>query len=187
MLKTYNKYARPSLDHNEATNITFQLSLSQLIDVDEKNQIIITNCWLTMHWSDNKLAWNETEYNGLKSIRLPYDVIWKPDIILYNNADALASLSSISTHVIILSNGDVTWLSSNMFKSSCSINVWSFPFDKQNCSLTFASWTYDGTGLNLLNNAKTGDISNYLDSDEWDLKSLLVERNVIKFSCCPEP
>jgi acyl-CoA reductase-like NAD-dependent aldehyde dehydrogenase len=30
-------------------------------------------------------------------------------------------------------------------------------------------------------------VQNYLDSDEWDLKSLLVERNVIKFSCCPEP
>lgn len=33
LLKTYNIYARPSVDHNEPTNVTFELSLSQLIDV----------------------------------------------------------------------------------------------------------------------------------------------------------
>ena len=33
LLANYNVYARPSLDHRDATNVTFGLSLSQLIDV----------------------------------------------------------------------------------------------------------------------------------------------------------
>ena len=33
LLKDYNKYARPSLNHKQTTDVIFGLSLSQLIDV----------------------------------------------------------------------------------------------------------------------------------------------------------
>ena len=35
-------------------------------------------------WKDYKLAWNETQYGDLKSIRLPAKMIWTPDILMYN-------------------------------------------------------------------------------------------------------
>ena len=44
----YDKSIRPAQDHRETTNVSFDLSLAQLIDVDEKNQIITTNQWLAM-------------------------------------------------------------------------------------------------------------------------------------------
>jgi hypothetical protein len=44
----YDKSVRPALNHRDVTNILFDSSLAQLIDVDEKNQIITTNQWLTM-------------------------------------------------------------------------------------------------------------------------------------------
>ena len=45
---TYDKSVRPALNHRDVTNVSFDLSLAQLIDVDEKNQIITTNNWITM-------------------------------------------------------------------------------------------------------------------------------------------
>lgn len=51
---------------------------------DEKNQILTTSCWLTQMWLDNHLQWNETEFGGIKVIRLPHHRVWRPDIILYN-------------------------------------------------------------------------------------------------------
>ena len=39
-----------------------------------------------------------------------------------------------------------------------------------------ASWTYDGTQVNLLKNSDTGDVSNYIENGEWSLEELLVER-----------
>jgi nicotinic acetylcholine receptor, invertebrate len=146
-MKEYNIYARPSLTHKQSTNVTMGLSLSQLIDVDEKNQIITTNCWLTMNWVDYKLTWNPTDYGNITEIRLPYDKIWKPDVILYNNADALASQSQISTQMMINKDGNVTWLSTAIFKSSCSLDVYKFPFDEQNCSLLFGN-----SNFNQINN-----------------------------------
>ena len=44
----YDKSVRPARDHRDVTNVSFDLSLAQLIDVDEKNQIITTNQWITM-------------------------------------------------------------------------------------------------------------------------------------------
>ncbi len=44
----YDKSVRPARVYTDVVNISFDLSLAQLIDVDEKNQIITTNQWLTM-------------------------------------------------------------------------------------------------------------------------------------------
>ena len=37
----------------------------------------------------------------------------------------------ISTNLIVENTGNVTWLSTNIFKSSCHVNVKYFPFDQQ--------------------------------------------------------
>ena len=81
----------------------------------------------------------------------------------------------------------MTWLSSAIFKSSCEINVEFFPFDEQSCTMKFASWTYDGDQVNLMNSANMTDLSNYVANGEWDLVVASVKRNVVFYSCCQEP
>ena len=44
----YDRSVRPARNHRDVTVISFDLSLAQLIDVDEKNQVITTNQWITM-------------------------------------------------------------------------------------------------------------------------------------------
>ena len=60
------------------------------------------------------------------------------------SADVSSYRSSISTNVIVTSDGNVTWLSMVIFRSSCAIDVKYFPFDEQNCTMLFSPWTYDG-------------------------------------------
>lgn len=74
-----------------------------------------------------------------------------------------------------------------IFKSSCSIDVKYFPFDVQNCTMDFASWAYDGFQLDIQNDADEGDLTNYVSSSEWELIFFNFQREVIPFSCCPEP
>ena len=45
------------------------------------------------------------------------------------------SAGILSTNVIVTSEGQVTWLSSAVFRSSCAIDVEFFPFDEQICSM----------------------------------------------------
>ncbi|CAF0938376.1 unnamed protein product [Adineta ricciae] len=182
----YDKSIRPALDHRDVTNVSFDLSLAQLIDVDEKNQIITTNQWLTMTWPDPKLRWSPLDWDNVSLVHIKYDKVWLPDIVLYNNADNLAALSQISTNVMVSSEGIVTWLSTGIFRSSCSIDVRYFPFDEQNCTLKFASWTYDSARIDLSQKSPSGDLTNFMANSEWEIVGLHVKKNVVKYSCCPE-
>lgn len=103
-----------------------------------------------------------------------------------NNADQFATISSLSTNLMVQSDGNVTWLSSVIFKSSCSINVRYFPFDEQVCELIFASWTFDMLRLNLDINTAEGDSTNYIKNGEWHLVNLIATRRLKKYSCCVE-
>ncbi|XP_067936865.1 neuronal acetylcholine receptor subunit alpha-10-like [Watersipora subatra] len=188
LMDGYDKRIRPSHNASHSIAVTFGLALAQLIDVDEKNQIVTTNCWLNQAWIDTDLRWDPKDFNGISTILLPYDSVWLPDILLYNSADVVSSkTSAVSTNVIVTNTGNVTWLSTVIYKSSCTINVRYFPFDEQNCSMVFASWTYDGSQLNLTLVDKQGDLSNYMANSEFEMVNMYVERNIKYYSCCVEP
>ena len=51
---------------------------------DERNQVLTTRSWLNINWMDQRLQWNHTEWGGIKTIYVPYQKLWKPDIILVN-------------------------------------------------------------------------------------------------------
>uniref|UniRef100_A0A2H1VU81 SFRICE_023908 n=1 Tax=Spodoptera frugiperda TaxID=7108 RepID=A0A2H1VU81_SPOFR len=51
---------------------------------EEKDQLLTTNCWITQIWTDYHLRWNTSDFDGIGVIRIPYERVWRPDIILYN-------------------------------------------------------------------------------------------------------
>uniref|UniRef100_A0A673M422 Cholinergic receptor, nicotinic, beta 3b (neuronal) n=1 Tax=Sinocyclocheilus rhinocerous TaxID=307959 RepID=A0A673M422_9TELE len=116
---------------------------------DEKNQLMTTNVWLWQEWLDYKLRWNPENYGGITSIRVPSESIWLPDIVLYENADGRFE-GSLMTKAIVRYNGMITWTSPASYKSACTMDVTFFPFDRQNCSMKFGSWTYDGNMIDLV-------------------------------------
>ncbi|KAH9513383.1 Neuronal acetylcholine receptor subunit alpha-10 [Bulinus truncatus] len=137
-------------------------------------------------WTDPKLSWDPRKYGNVTVINLPYDTVWLPDIVLYNSAHITDE--SVSTNVIVDSNGTIMWLQMVILKSSCEVDVKYFPFDTQHCVLEFASWTYDANSVNLMTlGSESGDVSNYKNSTEWELVSFLQERKEVNFSCCPVP
>ncbi|CAL7938368.1 unnamed protein product [Xylocopa violacea] len=187
LLDGYDAGVRPAKNSSQPLAVVFGLSLHHIIDVDEKNQILTTNCWVTQVWTDHHLKWNASEFAGIQVIRVPYNRVWRPDTILYNNADPQYSSAVINTNVIVSHTGKVVWLSHGIFRSSCDIDVEFFPFDEQRCVLKWASWTYDGYQLELEWQSERGDVSNYQANGEFDLVDFSARRNVEYYSCCPEP
>lgn len=39
---------------------------------------------LPQEWHDYKLRWDPADYENVTSIRVPSELIWRPDIVLYN-------------------------------------------------------------------------------------------------------
>ncbi len=83
-MSNYEPSVRPASVASAAMVVEYDVSLHQIIDVDEKNQILTTNCWITAKWNDSHLTWNASDFGDISTIRLPYHRVWRPDIILYN-------------------------------------------------------------------------------------------------------
>uniref|UniRef100_A0A3P8SJ51 Neurotransmitter-gated ion-channel ligand-binding domain-containing protein n=1 Tax=Amphiprion percula TaxID=161767 RepID=A0A3P8SJ51_AMPPE len=84
LLKDYNRMERPVANDSHPLTVVFSLSLIQIMDVDEKNQVLTSNMWLRMSWFDHYLQWNQSEHPGVKNLRFTTDQVWTPDILLYN-------------------------------------------------------------------------------------------------------
>ncbi|PAA67275.1 hypothetical protein BOX15_Mlig000461g1 [Macrostomum lignano] len=168
--KGYNRLIRPVADLNQTVQVDFGLAMVQLINVEEKAQILKSNVWLRMMWNDYQLRWDPADFGGIQVIRLNPDKIWRPDIVLYNNADGRYEVSW-EPNALIFSTGTVLWIPPAIYQSSCTIHVRYFPFDQQECEMKFGSWTFDATQvvLGLYENSRVVDLNDYWRSGSWDI------------------
>ncbi|XP_063806928.1 neuronal acetylcholine receptor subunit alpha-10 isoform X1 [Pseudophryne corroboree] len=186
LFANYSNALRPVEDMDKAMNVTLQVTLSQIIDMDERNQILMAYLWIRQVWFDAYLRWNKDDYDGLDTIRIPSSYVWRPDIVLYNNADDQFT-GSMETNVVIRYDGQIMWDSPAITKSSCKVDVSFFPFDAQQCRLTFGSWTYNGNQIDILNHLDTGDLTDFVENVEWEVLGMPAKKNVITYGCCSEP
>uniref|UniRef100_A0A4W3I7N4 Cholinergic receptor nicotinic alpha 3 subunit n=1 Tax=Callorhinchus milii TaxID=7868 RepID=A0A4W3I7N4_CALMI len=185
LFENYSRYTRPVENVSEAVTVYFEVSMSQLVKVDEVNQIMETNLWLKHIWDDYKLRWDPAEFGGVESIRVPCGKIWKPDIVLYNNAVGDFQVED-KTRALLKFNGTVTWKPPAIFKSSCRMDVTYFPFDYQNCSIKFGSWTYDKAKIDLALIGSTINLDNLWENGEWVIMDASGFKHDIKYNCCEE-
>uniref|UniRef100_A0A8D0DGG3 Cholinergic receptor nicotinic alpha 3 subunit n=1 Tax=Salvator merianae TaxID=96440 RepID=A0A8D0DGG3_SALMN len=142
-----------------------------------------TNLWLRHIWNDYKLRWDPDQYGGVRFIRVPSHEIWKPDIVLYNNAVGDFQVDD-KTKALLNYTGNVTWMPPAIFKSSCKIDVTYFPFDYQNCTMKFGSWSYDKAEIDLVLLGSTMNLKDYWESGEWAIIKAPGYKHDIKYNCC---
>lgn len=195
LLSNYNKLVRPVVNVTDAVTVRLKLKLSQLIDVNLRNQIMTTNLWVEQFWYDYKMRWDPDEYGGVDMLHVPSDHIWRPDIVLYNNADGNFEVT-LSTKATLFNTGLVEWRPPAIYHSSCEMDVEYFPFDEQTCVMKFGSWTYDGFQVDLRHQQEEPgsnivvvgvDLTEFYMSVEWDILAVPAIRNVKFYTCCDEP
>ncbi|KAK2853572.1 hypothetical protein Q5P01_006233 [Channa striata] len=114
-----------------------------------------------------KLRWDPEDYLGITTIRVPSDRIWLPDIVLYDNSDG--HFEGTVTKAVVKYDGTILWTPPANYKSACTIDVTFFPFDLQNCSMKFGSWTYDGSQVDIILEDFHVDKQDYFDNGEWEI------------------
>ncbi|CAF0786011.1 unnamed protein product [Adineta ricciae] len=181
------KWGRPVRNMSEDVEVRFGLQLIHISDLDEKNQVLITNQWQIYEWDDEALTWDPEDYDNLMDIRLPIKRIWQPDVTLYNYADTRLE-EKREVLATVYYNGTVLWKPMSIFKSTCQIDIRRFPYDRQNCTMKFGSWTYDSSKVNLqfYRNIHQFDLRSYVLSNEWAITYNNASRNEEKYDCCPE-
>ena len=70
-----------------AVKVDFSLIISQLISLEEREQFMTVKVWLPQIWTDERLKWDPEEFGNITKIQLPGEALWRPELVLYNNAD----------------------------------------------------------------------------------------------------
>ncbi|VDM97786.1 unnamed protein product [Thelazia callipaeda] len=184
LMHDYNPLERPVERSEDPVIVTLGVIFQQIIDLNEREEKLEVNAWLKYNWNDMKLRWDPLEYENITDLRHPAGTIWQPDILLYNSVDS-AFDSTFKVNAISYNDGSITWIPPGIFKISCKIDIYWFPFDEQICFLKFGSWSFSGREIDL--QPGDFDMSDFIENGEWIIIKTWEQRNEKFYECCPEP
>ncbi|KAL4232893.1 Neuronal acetylcholine receptor subunit alpha-7 [Mactra antiquata] len=167
----YDVRVRPIANQSDPVDISFGLSLINIVNLDVVQEVLYASVVLNLSWNDTELGWDPTSYGDLQSIQLPQGDVWTPNIILKNSQSGASGLGYAALNVKVWNNGTVEWFPSETFAAICNINVKYFPFDTQTCPLTFIAYGYLPSEVILSGVPGGVDIGDYETSPIWTLVS----------------
>ena len=168
IMNLYNNQIRPS----KTVNISIKISIRQLLSLDQVNQVMTTNIYLSAYWLDPRLKWDPIDYSNLSDILIPANKLWLPDFNIINTADSSVGFVTVSaSNLAIVNKNGLVYLITGIsgLKTRCALDAYYYPYDKQNCSILIGSWQHDTTRLNFLSDDNKVDISNYIPNPVWNL------------------
>ncbi|XP_015250244.1 PREDICTED: 5-hydroxytryptamine receptor 3A-like [Cyprinodon variegatus] len=140
------KAIRPVENQSTYTNISVYFTLYGILGVDEKSQLLVTYIWLFYWWKNEFISW-EPEQCGTDMIPLPKENFWLPDVVI--NEFMEENKAPTVPYLSLYHDGRVVSSFPVRVVSSCNLNIYTFPFDIQNCSLTFNSYIYYATEVRV--------------------------------------
>ena len=97
------------------------------------------------------------------------------------------NIYSYLTKAMVTYDGNVTWLTYAMLKTTCKLDISNFPVDDQKCTLKIGSWTLSDSELDLrLADTNQPNLAQYSSHTEWELISASASTNTETYPCCPE-
>ena len=89
--------------------------------------------------------------------------------------------------VTVTPDGKNAWAQSLLLRSTCILDVSYFPYDDQRCKIKFGSWSNDASRIDLNETDPLEVGESYLPNGQWKLLRVKLERNHVKYACCPNP
>jgi nicotinic acetylcholine receptor len=180
IFKKYNKLVRPI----KTVVMRIRVSLRQIVALDEKNQIMTSNIYVTASWRDGRLKWLPYSkgangvplFNNLTDLVVPATSIWTPDLFIINTAGTNGFIPISSSNLAEINfKGDVfLLLSVTNLQTKCKMYVYYFPFDTQNCSIIVGSWKHSTDRINFETGVGKIDVASYQPHPIWTLKKVVV-------------
>uniref|UniRef100_A0A671XBZ5 Uncharacterized protein n=1 Tax=Sparus aurata TaxID=8175 RepID=A0A671XBZ5_SPAAU len=146
---------RPVKDHKQATQVSLEVLLYAILDVREIDQMFIPYVWIIASWQNQHIGWKPDDFCGIKTVSLPFEVLWKPDITIEEMTEK--DKAPPSPLLTIHSNGLVSIQNDQVLVSTCRMHVYKFPFDIQSCNLTFKSVVHSVDEIQLVHNVHSSE------------------------------
>ncbi|XP_058236787.1 5-hydroxytryptamine receptor 3A-like isoform X1 [Hemibagrus wyckioides] len=154
---------RPVTYPSDVLTVKLGMSVAGILGVDEKQQVMTAFIITTLDWTVPFLSWNNTEC-GFDNISYPASELWLPSIQIAEHMDQETNIDI--PYLQLNYTGGVHFVQLKRVTASCQMDIYKFPFDVQNCSLTFHSYLHEENELKLMSKpaAFIFDLSVHSDS-----------------------
>ncbi|XP_056116810.1 5-hydroxytryptamine receptor 3E-like [Rhinichthys klamathensis goyatoka] len=169
---------RPVIYPKTPTNISLSFVLYGILDVDEKAQLFDSYIWVFLIWNIEGLSWDPDEC-GTDRISLPRKQLWRPDIVINEFMDE--NKVPDTYYLYVQNTGMVMDDLPIHVISSCNMDIYTFPFDIQNCTFTFNSYKLFAVDVQLsfvepVEETLKSSLDAMQTKGEWELVTILAEK-----------
>ncbi|XP_049484444.1 5-hydroxytryptamine receptor 3C-like [Panthera uncia] len=131
---------RPVINYSIPTQVNISFTLSAILDVDAQLQLLTSFLWLKMIWTNPFISWDPEKCGAISKLTVTTENLWLPDIFIMESMDVDQTPEGLSAYVT--NDGHIVYNKPMRVTSICSLDIFYFPFDQQNCTLTFSSFLY---------------------------------------------
>ncbi|XP_077411596.1 5-hydroxytryptamine receptor 3A isoform X2 [Vanacampus margaritifer] len=137
---------------------------------------------LDVVWKNDFLTWKPANFCNITQFSIPRSMLWTPDINIQEDASDSSSTQE-SYYVTVYANGMLQMTARQRLTSTCTLNLQRFPFDRQNCNITFSAMNNDDQSIQIWTVRGDEFITNIsgqamVTHGEWSLTHLEVVKNV---------
>ncbi|XP_070765022.1 5-hydroxytryptamine receptor 3A-like [Enoplosus armatus] len=141
------KLLRPVKSFSDTMNVTIDMTVVGIIGVNEKEQSLTTFIWQVLEWDIAGLSWDEKEC-GADRVSVPREKLWIPDVHITEFMEE--DKSPKTPYVYLYNTGRVFDDKPIRVVSSCQLVIYTFPFDIQNCTLTFEPYLHFAVDISMI-------------------------------------
>ncbi|XP_071344147.1 5-hydroxytryptamine receptor 3A-like [Trachinotus anak] len=178
------KLLRPVKRFSDTLNVTVHITVVGILGVNEKAQSLTTFIWQVMEWNIDGLSWDEKEC-GTKRVSIPREKLWVPDVHISEFMDE--DKSPKTPYVYLYNTGRVFDDKPVRVVSSCRLEIYTFPFDFQNCSLTFGPHLHFASDIRMIQGETAAESlaesrKVLKTKGEWELADIKISPSTLEIS-----
>ena len=182
LLSGYDKYIRPVTNQTDVLTVDIALKMIALQEFDEVQEKFSFVGVIRIQWKDVRMMWSMSNYSGIETLVMGYRHVWLPEIILSNPSEKMDSLGDDWQLIRYGANGKAKWHPQTLFKATCPINAYYFPFDIQKCCVDVYAWGYSHREVMLNVGRDFVDISEMAEHGSWSVIKTQAKTATVGFS-----
>ncbi|XP_063719811.1 acetylcholine receptor subunit alpha-type acr-16-like isoform X2 [Symsagittifera roscoffensis] len=174
ILRNATKAHPPQNPDGSAVGVEGRLIVSQLLDMNVRDETLQVMCTVRIMWTDTYMVWDSSDYGGIVEIRLHPNKLWVPDLLLENSfGQSHVHQLDYQNYVVASYFGLLYWAIPMVVLSKCRTDVTYFPFDHQKCSIRMSSWTYHDKLINFTLSQYNSGMEIPVSNIEWTITEVL--------------
>ncbi|XP_058849873.1 5-hydroxytryptamine receptor 3A-like isoform X2 [Acipenser ruthenus] len=177
--------SRPVDDWRKPTQVFIDSTVANIIQLEGTTQRLTSLLWLDMTWKNSFISWDPNEFCGMETITIPLDLLWLPDLYIYEIMDD--DVSPVVNVLQVKHDGSVKQSNPVRLVTACKLDIFGFPFDTQKCTITFGPYVHTVEQITMVaasNSSVVTQLSrdNFSKRGEWELLHIDVQNLNFSFS-----